>query len=418
MNFVSPNFFMYIFLVLGILYLIISAYIRIKLKFWNTQPVFHIYNLKYWLRPPGIISTEPPAVNKYVNLVNNRLIKVETEHTTGSSTAEIEIKRICNFIKDNYIIHQAARYEPSVEDIMAYLQCSNQPAFFNIYQEPKLLFEKGTLTGTTEEEIISVISARCLNLSFLKKGNKIKTCQLYYIDNLCVKSEYRKKGIAPQVIQTLHYNISRINPKVNIYMFKREGELVAIVPLVCYDTHCFDISHFNETSLTTILNPALTCIEITVNQLNLLINFINEQMKNFECVILPDVSNIMNLLKLEKLQIYGILFNGELIAVYVFRPLELYYAEKKTIECIGIIANSAWKENEVLITGFNLSLLKVKTRNKVDIILMEETANSQVVIKAMYAQPQIIFKFKNPTAFFLFNYACYSIENYKTLLIY
>ena len=303
-------------------------------------------------------------------------------------------------------------------------------AFINLYQEPQLLFEKGGPTDKMEEEIISVISARCLNLSFIKKGKITKAFPLYYIDNLCVKPEYRKKGIAPEVIQTLHYNISRRNKAVNTYMFKREGQLNAIVPLVCYDTHCFDITYFNETNLKTILNPAMNCIELTVNQLNLLIAFIKEQMQNFECVILPDVSNLMHLIKLEKLLMYGVLFQGELIAVYVFRALELYYENKKTVECIAILSikninqmkNITQMKNinktEVMVAGFNMSLLRIKARLKIDMILIEETAHSAAVLKAFYSNPHIKFQFKTPTAFFLYNYACYSIKNTKTLLIY
>lgn len=399
-----------------------------KLKFWITQPVFHIYNLQYWLKPPGLISTEPPAANKYLNLINNKLFQVD--ENLSDVLSDVQLKKICNFIADYYIIHQAARYTPSVEDIFSYLQSANQPAFINLYQEPQLLFEKGGPTDKMEEEIISVISARCLNLSFIKKGKITKAFPLYYIDNLCVKPEYRKKGIAPEVIQTLHYNISRRNKAVNTYMFKREGQLNAIVPLVCYDTHCFDITYFNETNLKTILNPAMNCIELTVNQLNLLIAFIKEQMQNFECVILPDVSNLMHLIKLEKLLMYGVLFQGELIAVYVFRALELYYENKKTVECIAILSikninqmkNITQMKNinktEVMVAGFNMSLLRIKARLKIDMILIEETAHSAAVLKAFYSNPHIKFQFKTPTAFFLYNYACYSIKNTKTLLIY
>ena len=400
-----------------------------KLKFWVTQPVFHIYNLQYWLNPPGLISTEPPSANKYLNLINNKLFQVDADEEV---LPEVQLKKICNFIGDYYIINQAAHYAPSVTDILSYLQSSNHPAFINIYQEPHLLFEKGGPTDKMEEEIISVISARCLNLSFIKKGKLTKAFPLYYIDNLCVKPAYRKKGIAPEVIQTLHYTISRRNKAVNTYMFKREGQMNAIVPLVYYETHCFDISYFNETNLKTVLNPVMNCIEITVNQLNLLIGFIKEQMKYFECVILPDVSNLMHLIKLEKILIYGVLFQGELIAVYVFRAIELYYDNKKTVECIAILSiknitqikknikNNIKNINktEIMVAGFNMSLLRIKARLKIDMILIEETAHSAAVLKAFYDNPYIKFQFKTPTAFFLYNYACYSIKNTKTLLIY
>jgi hypothetical protein len=160
----------------------------------------------------------------------------------------------------------------------------------------------------------------------------------------------------------------------------------------------------------------MNVIEIGINQLNALISFVKEQMMNFECVVIPDVSSVMNLIKLEKLLSYGILFNGELIAVYVFRPLELFYDNKKSVECISII--SKCKTNDVLIAGFNMSLINVKKKCNATILFVEETAHSQPIIASLNSNCSVVFNFKSPTAFFLYNYACYSFKNNKTLLIY
>jgi hypothetical protein len=372
------------------------------MNFWHTQPVFHIYNLKYWLKPPGIINKEPPPVNKFVNLSNNKLINLSEEKS-------ILTKQLCNFIQDYYIIHPSAAYKPSESDIMAYLECSNHPAYFNVYQEARLLFEQGSIAGLPDNEIVGVTSARVLNVTFPAKKIKMP---VYYIDNLCVKPGYRKKGIPPQMIQTFYYNISRNNPKVNAYMFKREGTLTAIVPLICFNTHHFDITNF-QTSY--VLNPAMSIIEIGAQQLNMLIGFIKEQMPKFDCVVLPDVSSVLNLIKLEKLIIYCIIMGGEVIAAYVFRPLELYYAGKKTVECIAVISNCL--NTDVLTAGFNMSLLKVMTKCKgTGILLIEETAHSEPVIAALTHDSTVLRKYTTPTAFFLYNYACYSVE--KTLFIY
>jgi hypothetical protein len=174
--------------------------------------------------------------------------------------------------------------------------------------------------------------------------------------------------------------------------------------------------------------------------------FIKEQKKQFECTVVPDVSSLLNLIKLEKVLIYGILFNNELLAAYIFRPIELYYqrgsapleprAEEnkeediaattgKTVECIAIISNKDKdkdkdkdKNKDILIAGFNMSLLKVQTKCGATTLLVEETAHSPCVIKALNKNSTVFFKFKSPTAFFLYNYACYSIKNDKTLLIY
>ncbi len=389
-------YFIYVLVVLIVMYLILTAYLRVKMHFWHTQPVFHIHNLKYWFNPPGTINVEPPPVNKFVNLKNNTMINVEDIDISANSVT------ICQFIGNYYITHESASYKPSESDIMAYLQCSNQPAFFNIYKEDPLPF-------MAEPDMIGVISARLLNVNLKKKNLSFP---VYYIDNLCVNPGYRKKGIAPEMIQTLYYRISRENPKVNAYLFKREGQLNAIVPLVRYDTHVFDLSNFQA---DTLLTAAMTIVEIGPNQLNLFIAFIKEQTTNFECIILPDVSSVLNLIKLGKIKIYGILFRGEIIAVYIFRLLELYYGEKKAVECITILSSES---ADIISAGFNMSWEKIKAEAKCQIVFIEGTAHSRVVIKALNANPKAQFNFKSPTAFFLYNYASYSVKSTKALLFY
>ena len=405
------------------------------MPFWQTQPVFHLYNLKYWCRPPGQLGESPInnatptasgiAANKFVNLLNNELITINADL---SSLTEVRRNQICNFIKDYYVIHKDASYKPSLTDILAYLQSNNHPSYFNIYQEPRLLFEQGVPSSTTDYEMLGVISARVLNVTLYGSGHttkskakkakakKAKAFPVYYIDNLCVKPDYRKKGIPPQMIQTLYHRISRANPKVRAYMFKREGSLNAIVPLVCYKTYAFDITHFIPDCLIT---GSMRIIEIGGQQLNILFDFIKEQMANFECVVLPDMSNLLHLIKSGKLLIYGLIFGGGLIAVYVFRPLELYYETKKAVECIAVISNCL--TSEILLAGFNTSLLKMRDRKdtpKADILLFEETAHSKPIIAALIKNVYVKCNFKSPTAFFFYNYICYSFMPEKTLLIY
>ena len=63
---------LFIYIIGGCLvfYIFLRAYLKIKLKFWYLQPVFHIYNIGLWLYPRGIINPGLPLVNKYTNLFN------------------------------------------------------------------------------------------------------------------------------------------------------------------------------------------------------------------------------------------------------------------------------------------------------------------------------------------------------------
>jgi len=112
-----------------------------------------------------------------------------------------------------------------------------------------------------------------------KNNNKFLT---YYIDYLCVDNNYRKQGIAPQLIQTYEYIQRRQNKQISTCLFKREGNLTLIVPLVIYYTYAFNISNWK---LNKSLHSSISLIKITENNINLLINFLSIKKKDFPCYI-------------------------------------------------------------------------------------------------------------------------------------
>ena len=46
---------------------IIFVCIRLKFGFWAIQPVFHVYDICYMIKAPGIIDDSLPPKNKYTN---------------------------------------------------------------------------------------------------------------------------------------------------------------------------------------------------------------------------------------------------------------------------------------------------------------------------------------------------------------
>ena len=78
-----------------LLVIIFFCYIRIKYKFWALQPVFHFYDIYYWIVNVGIIRKELPKKNKYVNLKN--IVTKEFEKID-----EVTKKQIVTLIMLNY----------------------------------------------------------------------------------------------------------------------------------------------------------------------------------------------------------------------------------------------------------------------------------------------------------------------------
>ena len=399
--------FIYFIIILLIIYISLSAYIRIKMKFWYTQPVFHIYNIWYWLNPPGLIFNNLPEINKYTNIIDIKTYGI-------SDINDTLLDRVCNFIKSYYVQSPNATYSPTKNNIIEYLKSSNNESYLSVYQKPLLVFEKNEPFNILDD-IISVITARPLNITLKGKNPTI----LYYVDNLCVHPDYRKDGIAPQTIQTHYYNLRKNNPKIKMCLFKREGELNAIVPLTAYKTICFNISILEK------INPGSTnVIEIGPNQITLFVNFIYSQSKNFDCIIMPDLSNILNMIKTENVYIYGVIMNGNLISAYAFRRPNLFYDKEEVIECFFSLYDNnvnTYKLNAYMlnayITGFNISLNKCKEKLKTNILLIEDIGHSGKLVE--YLRNNLFnVLFQSPTAFFLYNYACYTVPSKNALIFY
>ena len=90
----------------------------------------------------------------------------------------------------------------------------------------------------------------------------------------------------------------------------------------------------------------------------------------------------------------------------------------KTVECIAAV-KLATLANDVFITGFTMSLFKVVAKCGAATLLVEETAHSLPIIVDLKKNTiTITYKYHTPTAFFLYNYACYSVGKEKALLVY
>lgn len=427
-----------------VFYLFLVLFLKCKMPFWSKQPVFHWYNLMYWLGgPPGLMVKDLPVINKYVDLFNIKTFSLVDSESEDNKEA---IETICEFIKKNYIkptseagkadkadkagkatLDKGVLYTPNKSHILDYLINSNHPGYFTLYQEPKMLLLADTSASVTETDIIAVISARPLYVRLNKKsllGSEKTMFTTYYVDNLCVQPAYRKKGIASTMIQTHYYNLRQKNKQINTCLFKREGDLNAIVPLTAFKTYCLNMAQLlNTISITLPIQYSL--IEIGVNQLHLCIDFIKSQMASFNCVILPDVTSLAHLIKTENLKIYCLLAGANalanamgangiangIVACYIFRLMDLTYDNEKACECIATV-------NTIPITIFQQGFLQacklLKEKQQITLILLEETAHASQILSVLASH----IKFTSPTAFFFYNYACYSIKSQKCLIVY
>jgi len=425
-----------------IIYLVLCIYIKIKFHFWSLQPVFHIYDIMYWIKPPKRILYDFPPLNKYVNLVNIQTITTE-------SLSETKSTRICNFINSYYLRGNKINYLPSKSNIMSYLNGSNYPSYVSIYTQSKLLFDKPplefksaindphftekkalttpdtTLPVGLVDDYISVVTARILHITM--KG--VKTLPLYYVDHLCVHPDHRKKGIAAEMIATQYYCVSRLQPKVYTYLFKREGILNAIIPLTTFTTYGYDISAYAPHLPSIFPTSAISLMEISVKNIRLFTYFMKECNK-FDCIVLPEISSIANLIKTENYYIYGIFQKDLLHAVYVLKkqsvwvksnanavaianaPANANESSSQIIDCIASLSNC---DPTLFVIGFKQVLQQIQKRDKtIEQIMIENTSHNSILISQSKTRPNTEY----PSAFFLYNYGCYSYPSKDCFFMY
>lgn len=391
--------YMYFILAIIICYIVLMTIMKLRFHFWSIQPVFHIYDLNHWFAPYKIIQPELPETNKYINLIN-----ITT--TDVNKLKDTEKTRFCNFIKSYYLRSHSTEYIPEVKHIMEYFYASNHPSFISIYKSPNLLFENEQCISF--DEYNSVSSARVLHVT-LKGKTPFPT---YYVDNLCVNPVMRKKGIAPKTIQTLYYSIRRLNKKIKVFLFKREGELTAIMPLCTYNTYGYDIKTLPRLKLP---HASMKLIEITPRNLHLAAEFIYNRAKSMDCVILPEITNIMNLMKVENIILYAIIENDSLIALYIYRDAATSYQGQLALECIGSLSTCPYEA--IFLAGFSISLRKCAKRFKASKLLIENTSANTIVNRYMETHHILPF-LKSPTAFFLYNYVALTCNSEKCFFLY
>lgn len=400
------SYFSYTYLLVLIIsiYVIIILYIKIKYHFWSRQPVFHYYNLLYWIKPSGIINEDLPIVNKYCNFKN-----IKTSRYDKLTTLDKQF--IVNFLKTHYLRSKYANYLPTQTSFSAYFENNTFDSYISIYTEDKLLMNYNNQSQINSKEIISTMTSRPL---YLTLGKDVRL-PVYYIDNLCVHSTYRKKNIAPQMIQTHEWYQRQNNKKIKISLFKREGELLGIVPLVAYNTYAY-----RKLTVYKLKNPQLSIILITKQTVHLLMDFIKENIKKFDCTITCHIGNLVHLINCKIIYPYVLKMNDDIIACYFLKNTFSNYHKQYLIELTSSISNCPYAE--MFYTGFTNAYYQICHQMKTKMIIIENISHNNAIVDRIAREN--VNKNKNklleisPTAFFLYNYSTYSVKPEKVFCVY
>ena len=312
--------FIIAFLLCRILFIL---YFTFKYRFWSKQPVFHSYNIWYWLFPPGIIEHSSPKLGKFFD----RSI-ITKNYKDLNSSQKSDIYRL---IYSHYLQEKNIKYNPTRKSIFKYLQNHDSPAHVSLFYKKKPLYDVSNKQSIISDKLISVITSRPLYCFFHKNEMLIN-----YVDYLCVHKDNRKKGTAPKIIYT-HTSRVRNNSKSITFLFKRENDVsLPIIPLSTFYTYGFDTRLWKYSSKPI---PQYSSFMLNVQNINTFYHIIRKIKQNKTCVVYPALSNLSTLIKNKLLFIYMLLEKDNPVACYIFRsPFTNYKRENNTgnsIDCIG-----------------------------------------------------------------------------------
>ena len=161
-------------------------------------------------------------------------------------------------------------------------------------------------------------------------------------------------------------------------------------------------------------HSSMNLIEISKLNISLFIDFISQQKKNFNCFILPDLSNLLNLINSKTLHIYGIIQHDQLISCYVFRDSHMIYNKDKAVELFASISNCSTER--IFINGFTLALKQLAKQLDAKLLTIENISHNYYLINYIKSLNNSI-RLESPTAYFFYNYRKRPISFDKTFIL-
>jgi len=383
---------------------LIYIYIRLKYGFWVLQPVFHIYDFNYMINPPGIINEFLPERNKYTNFK-------EIDTIIISNLTSVQKSRFINLIKTNYLQNKDNIFSPKSDNILPYFIGNGDKSFVSFYYENYNMVDVNKGSLITDKKIVGAITSRPISIIINNNPKNIaSSLKAYYVDYLCVDKLHRKKGIAPQMIQTHHYNQRHLNKNILVSLFKREDELTGIVPLCVYSTYGF---HVDKWTKPTELSAEYKLLEINQHNFRFLYDFIRINSNNFDIIINVEPTNLLELIKTKNIYVYTILCDEKIQCCYFFRKTCVQI--EKGLEVLSCFASICDCEENIFIQGFKISFWKIAAENFFGFAAIENLSHNNIILNniMLKTKPYIT----SPTAYYFYNFAYPTFNPNKSLII-
>jgi hypothetical protein len=399
---------LYLFATIIIIILILFAYIRINFKFWADQPVMHIYDIQYWFFNKGIIDQRFPEKNKYCDFKSIETIPY-------NKISDIKKNQFLNLVRHNYLRNRDNEFLPLITNIVPYFVGHYTNSYWSFYWEDTLVQNIKENTIIKDKNLLGVITSRPLHV-IINNGNKDAKFNVYYVDYLCVKKSHRKKGIAPNIIQTHEYNQRHLNVDISVSLFKREEELTGIIPLCVYKTYAFSMKKWCKPSDLPPNIQLIKCGKETLHNVFPLLTIASA--KIFDITIMPEFSNIMELIKTDNIYVFMLLCENDIAGAYFFRKSCTFIENgAEALTCFAsIFDKTSTVTTHDFIHGYKVALsLCCVTASAFQYAVIENISCNAVIIENLLLKTTP--SFVSPTAYFFYNFAHHTFNPNKVLIL-
>jgi hypothetical protein len=400
----------YILLVITLTYITIYAYIKLSYPFWNNQPVFHTYDYwRFFYYTPFLVYKYRPLKTKFCEF--NQIHTYQYLDTTLQQR-----KDICQLLQSNYILNDRILFTLLEKDLDAHYSGHNEPAFLSIYSNKKYEFSNIDPIFSAHYDNVTIllkplgcVLSKPLHMYYRESPeyNIYTKIPIYFIDVICAKRDMDQKKLNRQLLQTHEYNQRLKNPNIQCSLIKKEIDLFeGIIPLVEYNTHVFYLRNLSFSALP----PHFHITHIDLEHTDILTDFLYEQThldlvmskKHFDIMILPDMGNMIALIKQNLMYVYC-LRNGEYIyGFYFIKDAKMQYEDidGDTLHLVGSVMNC--DSANLFYDGFLHSINNiVKKQKKYKMLLIEEISDNIILLKLWRERNTPIFT--NKTAYYTFN---------------
>jgi hypothetical protein len=400
---------LYFLIIIFLIYYFINIYLQNKYKFWYHQPIFHTYDLKYYIYQPGIINHKPPKINKYINLDDIKTIKYSEKMYNSK-----ELNEFIKLLQNNYLQEENILYHPTKENIIPYLLGNDIISIFSFYYKNNLVLEnnipilkKELIGGMTSKEVF-------LNIKNLDIWNNF---DVDYVDYLCVNHKNRQNNIASEIIATSIYNKYSLNSNIKIRIFKKVEGLRGIIPFCDYYIFGFLIKN----SLNYILKN-YNINKIDEYNIDNCLNFIEENKDFFNICIKTKKSTLLELIKTNNISLYYLYdsLENKILAIYFIRK-SLYFVHTKNIDipkksyyCFSSICNTT---DIIFQNGFKKILNIILQENKDIFFLNIENISHNYKLLNYFKEINILEEYNFQCSYFFHNYICKKYNNKEVLVI-